>query len=78
MYYALYYQDDKGPITKYSFNGNDVLGRPECELLPNSIILDGGWKEEIIYCVLSSTPITKFSESPDDNAIVQQFHLLAP
>ncbi|MBL8025529.1 MAG: hypothetical protein JNL74_03915 [Fibrobacteres bacterium] len=80
LYYAIYYQDDNGPTENYCCNGKEAAakaGKSECELLPNSIILNSGWKNETIYAYLSNSPLTiDRIKNKDDGIIIQKFLLL--
>ncbi len=58
MNYSILYQDDNGLINTYLSGESSSVGKPHCELLPHSIVLNSGWKEEILYCILSDTPLT--------------------
>lgn len=73
LHYAVFYKDDKGPISRYMPTPPETaapLGSPGCDLLPHSIILGGGWKEETIHVLLSEKPL--------DSAASAQFLEKAP
>lgn len=57
MHYAVLYRDDEDGIRVYMENGRP-LGRPKGENLPHSLILQGEWKTEKLYCVWSPRPFT--------------------
>lgn len=79
LYYAIYFQDDNGPMERYGIGEEETIlkaGKPESELLPNSIILNNGWKKEIIYAFLSKLPITEEQiKNRHDDILVEKFYL---
>jgi hypothetical protein len=61
VYYAVLYRDDNGKTVAYMGGegaGQKPLGLPQGENLPHSLVLDGGWSTEILYCVWSEHPFT--------------------
>lgn len=58
VHYAVYYRDDAGSLEPYFPPGGAPLGKPDGENLPNSLVLDGGWREEVLYCLWSRSPLT--------------------
>ena len=61
VHYAVLYRDDSGPVQSY-MGGDDrqwsPLGNPQGENLPNSLVLDGRWGQEILFCLWSEGPFT--------------------
>ena len=57
VYYALLYRDDGGELQTY-MAGEKPLGNPRGENLPHSLVLDGNWKTETLYCLWSQRPFT--------------------
>jgi hypothetical protein len=61
VHYALLYRDDGGGIQVY-LGASDgklaPLGSPSGQNLPNSLILDQGWRREELYCLWSPQPFT--------------------
>ncbi|HKP98681.1 MAG TPA: hypothetical protein VJ385_23320 [Fibrobacteria bacterium] len=54
VHYALLYRDDGGSLEVYLGAGARApLGTPTGENLPNSLILDAGWRRESLYCLWS-------------------------
>lgn len=61
VYYAVLYRDDAGKIQRYMGGEGPAqkpLGLVDGENLPHSLVLDGGWSAEILYCVWSEHPFT--------------------
>jgi hypothetical protein len=61
VHYAVLYRDDDKALGVYmggSENGIVPLGNPQGEPLPKSLILEGGWKREILYCLWADRPFT--------------------
>lgn len=58
VHYAVFYQDDGGKAQAYFPPGPDAekLGSPEGENLPNSLILETGWRLEVLHCLASDKP----------------------
>lgn len=60
LHYAVFYQDDNGPFSRYMpapLETAAPLGSPGCDLMPHSIILGQGWKTETIHVLLSDKPL---------------------
>ncbi len=61
VYYAVLYQDDTAALEIYLpelGKENLSLGNAHGEPLPHSLILDASWKNEILYCLWGSKPIS--------------------
>jgi hypothetical protein len=59
MHYAVLYRDDDGSIRPYMENGKSKpLGKPGGENLPHSLVLQGGWKQEALFCLWSPRPFS--------------------
>lgn len=58
VHYAIYYRDDGGSLEPYFPPGGAPLGKPDGEHLPHSLVLDGGWREEVLYCLWSRSPLS--------------------
>jgi hypothetical protein len=57
VHYAVLYRDDEGPLRAYMEDGLAApKGGPAGEDLPHSLVLDGGWAREILFCVWSFEP----------------------
>ena len=61
VHYAVLFRDDGQALGAYlggSENQANPLGNPQGEPLPKSLILDGTWKREILYCVWADRPFS--------------------
>jgi hypothetical protein len=60
VYYTVLYQDDGGKLSLYMGGEADQkpVGNAQGENLPHSLILDGGWGLETIFCVWADHPFT--------------------
>jgi hypothetical protein len=59
MHYAVLYRDDQSGIQVYmAGEGTRPLGNPKGENLPHSLILQGDWRHEVLYCIWSPKPFS--------------------
>lgn len=56
VHYAILYKDDAGEIMTYMDGKGGPLGDAIGMNLPNSLILDGGWSKELLFCLWSGKP----------------------
>jgi hypothetical protein len=82
VYYALLYRDDQGRIAPYmggEGGAQQPLGNPQGQNLPHSLVLEGGWSSETIFCIWSNQPFTlddavKFAGNLEANPEPQGLH----
>jgi hypothetical protein len=59
VHYAVLYRDDDGEVKTYmGAPERETLGSPKGDNLPHSLVLEGNWKRETLFCVLSERPFS--------------------